>query len=159
MKRVFLLPVILLAAVLCACAPFARAPLTLFDTAFEAEIEGESGGVAFSGKLSLSEVSESGVRTATFTFYAPSALAGTCVTRDEAGNVYLKAGEVQVSAPSAYATLLDLFSFGEVARVARSEEGLCVTGEDFSLSLTADGTPLSLVRGEINVRVLSFAGK
>ena len=158
-KRFLLTSLLLLAVIFCACSSSSRAPLALFDAAFEAEVEGEASGASFAGKLTVSKASEDGARTATFTFYAPSAIAGTCVMRDESGDVWLSAGEVTVSAPQAYACLLDLFLFDEVAHVSRSDTGVSVTGETFSLEFATDGTPRSLERGDIRVHVLSFSQK
>ena len=159
MKRFLLTSLLFLVVIFCGCSPSSHAPLALFDTAFEAEVEGEASGAAFAGKLTVSKKNEDGTRSATFTFYAPNAIAGTCVMRDESGELWLSAGEVTVSAPQAYAALLDLFLFDEVSRVSRSDAGVSVTGETFSLELATDGTPRVLEKGDIRARVLSFSQK
>ena len=159
MKRLMLLLLVLTCFSLCACVSREYKQLSFLEGAFEADVEGTFRGVSFAGKLSCAAASENGVRVATFTFYAPSELAGTRVIRDETGELKLSVDDVTVQAPQTYETLLTLFSLGRVSDVVREHEGTRITGENASLLLDSNGIPLSIENGEIVARVLCFSQK
>lgn len=159
MKRLALLLLGLSCLLFSACALREHQRLDMLEGAFEADVEGTFRGVSFAGKLCCEEAGENDVRTATFTFYAPRELAGTCVIRDETGGALLTLDGMTVRAPQAYGALLTLFSLGSVSDVVREREGTRIVGEGFSLLLNTEGTPVSIENGEIAVRVLSFLRK
>lgn len=156
MKRYITVFSLLMCVLLCACAPKGKNYLAPFHGAFETNIEGEYRGVPFSARLVCGEASEGG-RAATLTFYAPSSLSGTVLTRDSAGALTLCVGEVKVAAPDGYAALLDLFSLSRVGSVTREGAQMIVSGDGYSLLFAEDGTPLAVTNGEVTARVLSFA--
>ena len=156
MKRYVPLVFLLFCALLCACAPKWQTYLAPFDAAFETNIEGEYRGVTFAAKLTC-EAACDGVRPATLTFYAPSSLCGTVLSRDNAGALALSVGDVTLTAPTNYAALLDVFSVPRAGTIAREGTRTRVSGEGYSLLFAEDGTPLSVTNGDVNVRVLSFS--
>lgn len=157
MKRYILLFLALLALSFCACASKTQTHLALLEGAFETSIEGEYRGVAFSAFLSCEAAKDGGSRTATLTFYAPTSLSGTVLSRDRDGALSLCVNGITLEAPQGYAALLDVFDVSRVETVAREGANTRVSGEGYSLLFAEDGTPLSVTNGDVTARVLSFA--
>lgn len=157
-KRYIALLLLLICALLCACSPKGKNYLAPFDGAFETNIEGEYHGVSFCATLSC-EAETGGVRAATLTFYAPASMKGTVLSRDAEGLLTLSVGDVTLAAPAQYAALLDVFSLPRAETALREGAQTRVSGDGYSLLFAEDGTPLSLVKGEISARVLAFSKK
>lgn len=128
-----------------------------FRGAFEAEIEGKWHDVAFSASIKAEKAPEEGAREVTVTFYAPNAWRDTVLTQASDGKVTLTVGELSVSGES-FAEIFSLFpATGEVTAVSLDEEGhTVVTGEDFSLTFLADGTPYRAECGALSATVVRF---
>ena len=126
-----------------------------FRGSFCAEIDGEWQGLAIRARVAVAE-GEAG-REATVTFYAPSTLAGTVLSRDATGATTLCIGELCRPAPAGFGTFFALFpTEGEVCEVSLEGDVTTVTGAGFSFSLDAAGVPLSLCAANAAVRVVSF---
>lgn len=152
-----LLCAVLLCTLFVGCTPHTDhlAPLR---GGFSADVSGEMNGVAFSA-LVESVMAADGAKTLTLTFYAPTALADTAVKRAPDGAIAYLAGEVTVAGvPDGILPLFDLFDpTGEVADVALTEEGhTLVTGDGFSVTFLADGTPYLLENDKARVTVVRF---
>ena len=145
----------------CACAPSQEDFFAPFQGEFSARLVGEWQAIAFEAELAASAPVE-GTRVMTLTFYAPSSLCGTVLTRDNTGALTLAAGELSLPLTSAaaagYGALFDLFpTTGTVQSITREGENTRLTGEGFSLLFSPDGTPLSAENGAARVQVSEFA--
>ncbi len=126
-----------------------------FRGSFCAEIDGDWQGMAIRARVTVTE--RDAGRGATVTFYAPSSLAGTVLSRDASGALTLSVGELCRPAPAAFGTLFALFpTEGEVHEVSLEGDVTTVTGEGFSFSLDEGGVPLTLSASDATVRVVSF---
>ena len=97
----------------------------------------------------------------TLTFYAPSSLCGTVLTRENTGALTLAAGELSLPLTSAaakgYGALFELFpTAGEVQSITREGENTRLTGAGFSLLFSPDGIPLSAENSSARVQVSEF---
>ena len=139
--------------------------LDLFRAGFRSELDGTLPELAFSGELCAepAEYREDGtVRPfcGTFTFYAPESLAGTKLTRDREGAIFLTAGglTVPVAETSDFAAIFALFPvFAEIREAKVNDEGQTeVTGDGFSLTLLPGGTPLAANAGGASAKIVRF---
>ena len=132
-----------------------------FGAGFSARIKGEWNGVAFEGTLQASAPGAQGEREMTLSFYAPSSLCGTEIFCGTDGSVTLcvQGFSVPVAGRAAqgYHSLFSLFSpTGGVREVVHEDGVTRVSGESFSLSFAADGTPLSLESSTVSVQILEW---
>ena len=163
----------LLAVLLALCLLFAVTSckksedfLDVFRAGFSAEIEGALPELAFSGELNAepAEYREDGTARpfcGTFTFYAPESLAGTTLTRDREGTLFLTAGSLTVplSAESDFAAIFDLFPVSGNVRTANvnGERQTEVTGDGFSLTFLSGGVPFSASCGNASAKIVRFS--
>ncbi len=158
MKKIaLLLALILILATLNGCGE-AGDFFAPFRGGFCAELDGTWRGIDFAARAEMQPPKEGeALAEGTITFYAPDALAGTVLRRDTTGALTLTVGTLTCKAPDAYGALFDLFvTQGEVTEVSLAGDITTVTGEGFSLSLDACGTPTALSNAAAEVRVLSF---
>ncbi len=163
--RVFCaLGALLLLVSLCACGKN-RNFSEPFCAGFTAEIEGTLPGFTFSGELCAdpAEYREDGTPLpfcGTFTFYAPESLSGTVLSRTGDGTLTLTAGEltVPVSDESDFAAIFALFPVRTDARGAKvNGEGQTeVSGDGFSATFLADGTPYLLRVANASAKIVRF---
>ena len=163
----------LLAGLLALCLLFAMTSckknedfLDVFRAGFSAEIEGALPELAFSGELCAepAEYREDGTARpfcGTFTFYAPESLAGTTLTRDREGALFLTAGSLTVplAAESDFAAIFALFPVSGNVRTAKvNDEGQTeVTGDGFSLTFLSSGVPLAASSGNVSAKIVRFS--
>ena len=158
--RIFRLSGILfLCLLLSSCAGAGRAP-ALPQGAFRAELCGTQGELSFSALYERSApIGDQKTPAVTLTFYAPQSLCGTVLHRDGAGAVTLSTGGVtHPTAAKGLLDLLDLFpTEGEIGSVTLTEsKNSLVKGEDFSLELLPDGTPIALERHGVSAKIVFF---
>lgn len=139
--------------------------LDVFRAGFSAEIEGTLPELSFSGELCAepAEYREDGTARpfcGTFTFYAPESLAGTTLSRDREGALFLTAGELTVplSQDSDFAAIFALFPVAGNVRTAKvNGEGQTeLTGDGFSLVFLSGGVPLSANTGNVSAKIVRF---
>lgn len=132
-----------------------------FRGEFEATLRGEWQSVGFEARLVADAPDESGARVMTLTFYAPSSLSGTVLTRDKTGALTLSQGDLSLplSEPAAqgYGALLSLFPLtGEVGEITKENDNIRLNGSDFSLLFASDGTPLAAENATARVEVVAW---
>jgi hypothetical protein len=153
---VFLLPLLLL---LGACDR-GEDVLTPFRGAYRADLAGKLHGVAFGAVLEADTPDGEGARVLTLTFYAPEALSGTVVTQEKDGTLSMATGGVAVKGVHAkgFLPLLAILpTEGEIERIETDGEGhSVVTGKDFTLTLTRDGTPIAAGNAEVSATIIRF---
>lgn len=162
MKTIRVLSILLLlslAALFVACGE-REDVFAIFRGAYRADVSGEMRGVAFGAVLEADAVDDAGKRTVTLTFYAPSSLSGTVVTRGEDGALSLAVGDLALGQISA-AGLLPLFELlptaGAVKGIELDAAGhSVVTGEGFSLTLLEDGTPIAASNAVVSATIVRF---
>ncbi|MBQ3063478.1 MAG: hypothetical protein IJC99_01570 [Clostridia bacterium] len=160
-KLHMLLPLFLLSLLLFGCGqkPDTLAP---FRGAYFAELSGTLYGMEFAAAVEMTAASGGGTRAATVTFYAPAALAGTTVARNQAGEINITAGDVTLpDVGGVGAALFSLFPVSaEITETELTEEGHTrVCGEGFVLILLPDGTPYEIKTDAVSARVVRFAEK
>lgn len=158
MKR-FLCLVICVMCLLVGCAPREEHLLARFREGFVAECAGVCGGVSFTALFEAAPLTEAGLLPLTVTFYAPKALEGTVLTRRADGSVSLALDGMEVEAGLlGLRRILDAFpATGEISDVTVSPEGhTVVNGTDFSVHFLADGTPLSVRCGAVQLQVVRW---
>lgn len=140
--------------------------LDVFRVGFSAEIEGALPELAFSGELCAepAEYREDGTARpfcGTFTFYAPESLAGTTLSRDREGALFLTAGSLTVplSAESDFAAIFGLFPVSGNVRTAKvNDEGQTeITGDGFSFTFLSGGVPFAASSGNASARIVRFS--
>lgn len=166
--RVFcILCALLLPIVFCACGE-KRDFSDPFCAGFSAEIEGTLPGLSFSGELCAAPVKyrEDGTPRpfcGTFTFYAPPSLAGTVLSRTEDGSFTLTEGKltVPISRESDFAAIFALFPTRANVRETRvNGEGQTeVSGDGFSLTFLADGTPYLSSAANASAKIVRFCAE
>ena len=144
-----------------ACAPQKGDYFAPFRGQFEAELAGEWQSMAFEAHLAASAPDARGARVMTLTFYAPSSLSGTVLTKDAAGVLTLSADGVSLSlsgaAAAGYGALLTLFpTAGEIQSITEENGNIRLDGSGFSLLFAADGTPLAAENGTARVEIREF---
>ena len=132
----------------------------MFRGAYEAEIDGTWHGVAFSALVSAAEQPSEGAREVTVTFYAPKEIEGTVLRQAADGTVTVTAGELTLPT-DAFGEVFALFPIAaEVGDVTLTDEGhTALSGDGFSLTLLADGTPYLAECGALSVTVVRFLKK
>ena len=158
--KILLLCLALLLA-LASCAPSQTDFFAPFQGGFTAWLVGEWQGIAFEAKVMAAAPDESGTRGMTLTFYAPSTLCGTVLSKDATGELRLASGELSLplsgDAAEGYGALFALFpTSGEVLRIARENENTRLDGADISLLFSPDGTPLAAENAGAHVRIERF---
>lgn len=156
-----LLPLLSLSLLLSlpACARQEKDFFSPFKDSFEAELSGTLHGMEFAALLSLeAQGVGDAARKGTITFYAPSTLSGTVLTRAADGTLSLSAGDLSLTASIAgLSSLFDLFPTDAPLSDVRTQNGFTViTGEDFTLSLAEDGTPLAITTPTVTVNIVRF---
>ena len=160
--KILLLCLALLLA-LAGCAPSQTDFFAPFQVAFSERIEGEWQEILFEAELSASTPAEDGTRVMTLTFYAPSTLCGTVLSKDATGQITLRAGELSLplsgAAAKGYGALFALFpTAGEVRSVTKENGNTRLTGAGFSLLFSPDGTPLAAETDTARVQITRFSG-
>ena len=150
----------LLGVILSACTPHTDY-FEPFRGSFTAEVEGTLNGEAFTAELSFQAAAAEGEsRAGTVTFYAPESLKGTKAQRSADGRITLSSGGVVIEDARAEGlhALFDLFpTAGEVTQAELTEQQHTkVTGEGFSLTFLADGTPLAVENQTVTATVVRF---
>jgi hypothetical protein len=145
----------------CGCAPTQADFFAPFRGAFVARIAGEWHAVAFEGELSASAPAEDGTREMTLTFYAPSLLCGTVLTKDTQGVLTLTVDDVSLplspTAAEGYGALFALFpTTGEIHTITRENGNTRLVGVGFSLLFAADGTPLAAENAAARVEITAW---
>ena len=146
---------------LAGCAPAQTDFFAPFQGAFSARIVGEWQALAVEAELSASAPAEDGTRVMTLTFYAPSTLGGTVLSKDETGQITLRAGELSLplsgDAAEGYGALFALFpTAGEVHALTQEGGNTRLAGEEFSLLFSPDGTPIAAETATARVQILHF---
>lgn len=153
---------LLLLSLLGGCAPQRGDYLAPFSGEFEAQIAGEWNGLDFEAALTATAPDESGTRMMTLTFYAPSTLSGTVLSKDAQGVLTLSREDICLplgdTAATGYGTLFALFSTeGEVQSVTQENGNTRLNGAGFSLLFDKDGTPLAAACAGASVRITAFS--
>ena len=145
---------------LAGCEKAEADPLAVFRGGFSADVVGELNGTAFSAVVKADAVTETGVLPLTVTFYAPSGLSGTVLSRDTEGRVCLSAGDLTLQSlkNADFSAFFSLFpTVGEVTEVELDQSGLTrVIFGGGSLLLLPDGTPHTVECAAGWLRVLSW---
>ncbi len=143
------------------CAPKKGDYFAPFRGGFAARLIGEWQSVGFEAQLAASAPDESGARVMTLTFYAPSTLSGTVLTRDAAGVLSLAVDGLSLplspTAAAGYGALFDLFpTTGEIHTVTQENGNTRLDGAGFSLLFASDGTPLAAENAVARAQVKEF---
>lgn len=159
MKRTAFFLILAFSLLLCAC----RAPrgdfFEIFESGFEAQLEGTLNGLDFTATLQMEKSEAEGVPPATVTFYAPRELAGTVLARAADGTVTLSAGELSVSLESEIgAALFSAFpTNAAIKEISVTDEGhTVVTFEGGELTFLSDGTPYKIKTAGVSATVVKF---
>ena len=152
---------LLLLSLLGGCAPQRGDYLAPFSGEFAAQIVGEWNGLDFEAALTATAPDESGTRMMTLTFYAPSTLSGTVLSKDAQGVLTLAREGVCLplcgTAAAGYGALFSLFpTEGEVQNVTQENGNTRLNGAGFSLLFAPDGTPLAAENDTARVTVTAF---
>jgi hypothetical protein len=158
---VLLLCVPLLAALFLSCAPENGDFFAPFRGQFEAELAGEWQSMAFEAHLAAAQSDARGARMMTLTFYAPSSLSGTVLTRDATGALSLSVEGLSLpltdAAAAGYGALFDLFPVsGEVKEIRKENGNIRLDGMGFTLFFAADGTPVAAENASARVQVTAW---
>lgn len=159
MKRGTLFFVLLFSLLLCSCTPKRGDFFEIFEGGFEAQLMGTIYELNFSATLRLEKGEDGGVSPATVTFYAPTELAGTTISRAADGTVKIVAGELAVADTGGVgAALFSLFpTAAAITDTGVSDEGHTVVSfEGGELTFLADGTPYKIKTPNVTVTVVEF---
>lgn len=159
MRRILVF--LFLLACLCLGACEMRQPdfFEVFRAGYVAELTGTAYGQEFSARLEMGGTTDTGVPSATLTFYAPSTLAGTVLSRAADGNVSLSCGDVTVALPcgtgEAFFSLFPTAGAIEEAEVCENGHTRVVCG-GAEWELLADGTPYTVKTADVTATVVKW---
>ena len=162
MKRILLCGILFLAVLLVGCGGKNTDFLAPFGTSYVAEVTGTLCGIDFSATVERGEATEGVCVPTTVTFYAPSALSGTTLTRAADGSVTVKSGGLAVGDMGGIgASLFDLFPIsGAISHTEVTSEGHTrLTVGNATVELLADGTPYSVKTADVSAVVVNWKGE
>ncbi|MBQ9802500.1 MAG: hypothetical protein IJW51_05470 [Clostridia bacterium] len=159
MRRILTFLCLLACLCLGACGVREADFFEVFRAGYVAELTGTAYGQEFSARLEMGAATDTGVPPATLTFYAPSTLAGTVLSRAADGSVTLSYGDVSTALPSgAGETLFSLFPTAgaiELAEVCENGHTRVVSGK-VEWELLADGTPYAVKTADVTATVVKW---
>ncbi len=153
---------LLLLLILLACAGCSAPRGDFFDVfraGYTAEVEGTLYGMPFSAKIEMAPRGEEGTPPATVTFYAPSEIRGTVLTRAANGAVTLSSEGLAVGDMGGVgAVLFSLFPTNGAVRGSTVDDSghtllLC---EGVELAFLPDGTPYSVKTEDVTATVVKW---
>ena len=161
MKRILLCGILFLAVLLLGCGGESTDFLAPFGTSYVAEVTGTLCGLDFSATVERRAQGEDAYAPTTVTFYAPSELSGTTLTRAADGRVTVKSGGLAVGDMGGIgASLFDLFpTSGAISHTEVTSEGRTrLTVGNATVELLADGTPYSVKTADVSAVVVNWNG-
>lgn len=165
MRKIAIWPLLVaLVLILSGCAPESGDYFAPFRGNFTARLEGEWRGVDFEAQLVADAPDASGARVMTLTFYAPSTLSGTVLSKDAAGALTLAVDGISLplspTAAAGYGVLFELFpTAGEVCSITQENGNIRLDGDGFSLLFASDGTPLVAESSTARVEVKEWKAR
>ena len=132
----------------------------VFCGGYTAEVTGTLYGMPFSAKIEMAPQGEEGTPPATVTFYAPSEISGTVLTRAANGTVTLSSEGLTVGDMGGVgAALFSLFPMGGAVRgttVDKSSGHTLVLCDGVELAFLPDGTPYSVKTADVTATVVKW---
>ena len=131
----------------------------VFRGGYTAEVTGTLYGMPFSAKIEMAPRGEEGTPPATVTFYAPSEIGGTVLTRAANGTVTLSSAGLTVGDMGGVgAALFSLFPTGGAVRETTVDESghTLVLCEGVELAFLPDGTPYSVKTADVTATVVKW---